>query len=648
MLASSARRYRLGLALLLVGGVGVFAALWIGTGRQERSSAPEARVIDAARQQAGLAELPEAVPSDSDSPRALVDEIHEEESPAGSTAAGRVVRVRSRHGLGLPFVEVRRGEEAWRRVEAPEGRVPRSSVEPWTAARAPGHVAALVPLDAEEVLLDADALLVLEGDGIAQWIGVSATSWGMETALLEELSACCVFGAAGPNRWAVAIDVLEYRRSFPSEIELTLELTTRERLRVQYFAEPGRHIIHPLDLGSLVVMRQELPLEIQVQGGAGGSLGEVEVEVWSVPLPHEDRVTFEEETPWGLLQVYGADSTLRETRQVSRGQKVLLDDLPLDLRYGATALDSTTGAYGRVYFEHDGTPRVLELQPGARVVGRLTTPAGRELPRDTVLSWGYRLESDQPRERPNFWGSPGSRRLEVGDGKFALVCPQSVPKPEAFVWPMPPWLELVVEAPGFAPVDRLLYVGRGGTIDAGELLLLPRAGEFVLAPGHDLLPEEVRWHQVCPGPPYADLAFIVQDLAIHPDGSLEAFLVAADEGAPSFPSPPPQSLIVSRLAEGAAFQLRADGSFERVPWRTYELQVTCTLPPESEEVLLLNWSWKGCTHPIRKIDASWRGEPHAIRFEAPRKDAELWWSQGSEGQTVRLPLGEDALEVSIP
>ena len=75
------------------------------------------------------------------------------------------VRMSSREGFTLPFVELEQPNGTWKHVSLDESQeLDGSELEQAALVRGPGHVPVVVDRFRREIVLDVDALLVIESD----------------------------------------------------------------------------------------------------------------------------------------------------------------------------------------------------------------------------------------------------------------------------------------------------------------------------------------------------------------------------------------------------------------------------------------------------------------------------------------------------
>jgi hypothetical protein len=89
-----------------------------------------------------------------------------EQVVAASTAIRSGLFVRSSMEFELPFIEWQTREGDWKRADLDHGHCELGSIALPCRVRAPGHAPALVAKDGDEIVLEPDALLTLEADGL--------------------------------------------------------------------------------------------------------------------------------------------------------------------------------------------------------------------------------------------------------------------------------------------------------------------------------------------------------------------------------------------------------------------------------------------------------------------------------------------------
>lgn len=92
-------------------------------------------------------------------------------SGSAEASAARALPVRSSAGLALASFEIESDADAWRRVDLVDGAIDRERVRAPARVRAPGHVSSLARPEADEIVLEPDALLLIQGVGLRDCLG---------------------------------------------------------------------------------------------------------------------------------------------------------------------------------------------------------------------------------------------------------------------------------------------------------------------------------------------------------------------------------------------------------------------------------------------------------------------------------------------
>jgi hypothetical protein len=136
------------------------------------------------------------------------------------------LHVRSAAELALPFVEVEDEPGHWRDVPLVEGACDSATLRLPCAIRAPGHVPGMAVRLDEEVVLEADALLVLEGENLKECLLSIEFFAQYGPAVLGGFDRVATFGYTSSDRWASPCRARE--RS--SRWAIASESTSRSRI----------------------------------------------------------------------------------------------------------------------------------------------------------------------------------------------------------------------------------------------------------------------------------------------------------------------------------------------------------------------------------------------------------------------------------
>jgi hypothetical protein len=485
----------------------------------------------------------------------------------------------------------------------------------------------------EEIVLEPDALLVLEASGLKACVS-SIRPYDQaegEISMRPPLRRAIAWGWISDDRWALAVgsDLIYDANGADRLGEAALRWRDGRRADVQLSAEAGAR-------GSWTVPCDQVfpfaPLDVRIvrpdESGAG------RLELCLRRIVEADTDGHGEQHPWGRVIFYGRDVFyLRE--QLAAGEPVMhFDSVPTGSRLLLAALDEATHAYGRLVFVHDGSPRALELRPAFEIVGRLVSDATSAPIAMTDVEWHFREGKE------DLWSWQGySHSLALApDGGFASRGPSNPLTSEAAPLDPPSHLVLHVEAPGFEPLERTFDTAGATRFDCGEIRLAPVHGEIVLAPGHGLSAKAVRWEGLMASSA-PDIWWNVRDAAPTPEGGLAIFLARSDEHPDllrtfaadlAWPSAPAQRILILVLLEDGdepwAFERGSDGTYSAVPRVQHEIQAECRALPAEGRDWVIGWQWHELWGVTATVPSSKLGQHLALHFSTPAEGATLYWS----------------------
>ena len=494
------------------------------------------------------------------------------------------VAVSSTHGFALPWVEVdgeRRdvvGEEGASTVRiAPHERPAR--------VRAPGHAEAVVEAGDRELVLEPDALFVLEAPNFA---GARARVWRKDGEWAEDDESALDLGADGRVRVAFRVHPGE-------EQTLDLELPD-ERLFAGVTVEHGMRVLAVAPGGP---RPSRSPLGLSVH--AAGANPRVEIEL----ALDRQRVRRGEEE-WGRWALYDTDPFHRElVVDRSTGHTLRVDDVPhAPLRLFADA----GGRHRWIDFLHDGRHRTLHV--GHQEFTADVVTSDRHVPAE------IRIEAFRR------WGLAGfvesaSNRREYEDGKLTIISDYADLR-DGLVGSAPPLLVLEVHARGYPSFERTYAVDGRSPHPLGVIQLEAPLPDMTIAPGC--------WEGATHGSTVHDVSLVPRGMwrvvsAIEGDAG-ELRLKLSDLNGP---------------VEVPAF-VRLDGEllrrvgawYEPVPLSTYRPTVEFAGAPAGADGLHVGWSWLGDVEWLTWFAADEVGAVRELEFEAPSANVELWWSRGSQ------------------
>jgi hypothetical protein len=559
------------------------------------------------------------------------------EPPTTSTVSPDRVTVRSSIGLELPFAEIEREPKEWTQIAIEQGTCARSALVGASSVRAPGHVAVAVVPDAKEIVLEPDALLVLHADGLRTCVRTidpddqyTDHSLGENKNMRPELRRGIAWGWLSDTEWALAVSPSSLEEAYRGGIELYLHWRDERMLSVQFDGKPGcrERWEVPCDLripGS--------PLRVHVKRPPGFERGALLIGLSRfkpIGTPGWDQ-TFD----WGRVHGWD-DDDFSQRQHIEAGlSDASFPFAPTGVTLSVSALDDSSGAYGRVEFIHDGSDRELVLRPPFRMRGRFAS----SLPGHGIAHVDVTCAFFDGSRSVYGWGIEARAIVPAPDGSFEVHGTEWLPQTPDVPLDPPPTVSIQVESPGFERADLTFETQGAPIVDCGVITLIPRAGEIVLAPGHGLLPKSVQWEDVATiGTPL--FFWTIRDARILEDGALEIVL-RRDEEKPellevspgdrmAWPDPPPDRCLIHVLFDGGdesrAFGRDEHGRFRAVPTLERDIDLDCReLPPGQQ--WQVGWAWKGL---FTVCSASESGKVVHSKVRAPADGATLYWSKSGD------------------
>ena len=627
------------------------ASLWIALRPVEHNAgeiaAPLAQEKLALGTESGVAGADGSTRGGSD--RAL---LNTQATPAVAAAAtAGELSVRSSVGLELPFLEWQTPLGDWMRRDLTQGRCATNDMTLPCRVRAPGHVPVNAK-DGDELVLEPDELLILEGHDLRSCTNSIRIGWPYRYegdpnySMSDSILSACTSGYLSADKWAMAVSHDLIRRSV-HEGEAEAVVIWRDQHRADVHLHPvagarghwtipceGRPACGPL------VLRVERPSGIP----AGRVLLKLEHSRDGDSDPVKPMV-FE----WGDVLVHPNNNLWADDAYVeATASDYTYDALQLGEPLLVSARDESSGAFGRLVFDHDGSSRTLTMRPGFEVVARLVSDVDSSPVTSARLWWTF------PDGKEQVWGWSGDTAATVtrNDGVFRQFLPQKpLLRAEEPLDP-PPQLIVHVEAPGYESFEKQFETGSAQRLDCGDLRLAPSVGQIVLAPGHGLLPKVVEWSGLRVST-HPDIQWNVRNAALGSDGSMSIFLVRSENSTQAkrlfdvssfsnesqrnalWPAEPSRWLMlyVLNISEGdlggeRLFERQADGRYAAVPRSERELVVECgALPPQDQPNARwhVGWMWQGQWGLIGSGSAQ-VGMVDRMRVTFPSGGASIYWS----------------------
>lgn len=602
----------LGLALALLG-----LALWFATTRGIDAT----RVAEEPARPSASRPVAEVAAEPSSSARA-------DESPAPPAASARV-RVRSSAGLPLAFVEIERAGK-WSRVELTDGGFDAGALGLPLRVRAPGHVARGLEYLEAELVLEPDALLVIEGADLRACLAeltVEDDSCGRLEDFREARTRAVLADWISDTSFGIAV-ACDRVEPLPPELLVHLVRSDRMRLYLRLAWKPGLRGRWKMPCEG---QQAGTPLEVHVVRPPGPR-GRLTVQIQS---PAQDGLSFAGHSDeWG--QVGGFSLDLWEERTIAAEEDVVRFPFALPGRkHFAAALDADTHAYGRIEFVHDGKAQVLPLREGLEFRGRVVEAGNHEPLRNVYLRFqgveeqGWTIEAQQ---------------LKLGEGgSFVLRGPKSISAWRVDALDPPRSFALSAEAPGYDAL--VLLVERTGTtvLDVGDVALRRHQNPVVLAPGHGIAAGELDGLYIAfadkseeawctlPGVALEDgrleIEFWTSNRADRPERLvMRDNLVGGDEVSVPFERTLGTILFVHVTDDVRTFRLESDGLYHRVGETKLKLTLYTEQLAPGDKSWHVGWSWNGGWSSAGMLASNIPGQEREVELTVPEGAQQLWWS----------------------
>ena len=545
----------LGLALVLLA-----IALWLALTRASSTSVPIADESAAPRAARASAAVDRSEP-----------EPGKRAEAGAANPRPQMLCVRSSAGIPLAFLEVER-EGTWTRHELVEGCAAALTDGLRLRARAPGHVERTLEPFAGELVLEPDALLLIEAAQLRSCLdefGIEESACRIELEFLEARTRAVAAGWVSDTCFGIAV-ACERLEPLPRQLQVRLVRADRKQTFLTLEPRTGMRERWRMPCDG---MRAGVPLELRVERPAG-LRGPV---TFLLHSPKESDPSLELSThSWGT--VGGFSSELAEQRTIEATEDVLRFPFALQgRRHSAVALDQTTHAYGGIDFVHDGTPRVLVLREGVEFRGRIVESESRRPLRSAYLRFeGFVGLEDRPwiiEAQNTELGRTGTFVVR-GPTLFTALSADSLEPPRKFA--------LTVQAPGFDDGGFMVERTEPNVFDVGEIALVRHRNPLVLAAGHEIDPRTLDGQYVAfadkPEELWSTLVGVARE-----GGRLEiefarsqgmratplvtrANLLSGEESGAEFDRPPGSTLFVHVVDDVRSFRLATDGMYHPVSY----------------------------------------------------------------------------------
>ncbi len=565
------------------------------------------------------------------------------------SSSGPFLIVRSSVGLPLPFVDLQDALGDWQRAALDHDHCAIDPTIPFPRmVRAPGHVPQSATKAGQDLSLEPDALLTLEAHDLrkrmrAIRIENGRADGGSDPAdqpLLPELEHACAFAFLSDDMWCLAISHDLVNEAFVDPFDVELLWPDHHRGDVQFRVTAGMRARWTVPVDECA---PGAPLHLHVHRPDSETSGDVLFLLQQTDL--QGIGSGVEYLPWGRVSRQGSTLWMDEQRLSLDKSDFTLDFLPTGVRIEIAAHDTSTGAYGRIGFVHDGSDRTLELLPGFVLEGRFL--AGED--RQPVTSGNFIWEFHDGPETKYIWRYEGFPLVTDPSGKFQARGPKNFIIHEMDPLQRPSLLTIEFNAPGFESLHREFVTGGAVRFDCGELLLTRSTPQLVLAPDHDLSSAKIKDASLrfsgSPGVTWA-----AKGATANPDGSLNVFLWHSEDSTAEIPRFSCRSSRSSdRVSEEGGlpwpaesshwlsaemyfgdgeqawlFERQTDGRYAALPRRHVDIVVKCSVPPPSGRTWWLGWilegQW-GYMGQAPKIP----GETAVVHASMP-VGAQMWWS----------------------
>jgi hypothetical protein len=541
------------------------------------------------------------------------------------------LRVRSSTGLALAYIEFEVEDRLWRRGELVDERCTIDDLRLPRRVRAPGHLAALARHMEDDVVLEPDALLVLDGKGlrdclpsIVPFAGFLQSEARDRSEWQTRIDGIVTSGYVDADHWAMAVRTLGTDADFirDDEVHIQLEWSNHRIGYVEFFAHPGARGQRTLpcdDVGTLA------PLDVEIVTPDSEPRGDIELAI--SPRDRGSEKSIVQKESWGQVQLNPLGSIFIMTRIGTGTSHVHRDGLVLGKSYLVRARDLASGAMGCAVIEHDGSARTLTLHTGIVVHGRLVTPDGSPPPRGDCFWSGA-----NPQRKEVVWANHQLDLKTTADGEFELRGWGNLPWNVEGCTEVPAEIELSLQLIGFETLVRTFPVDATGHCECGEIKLSTRPPLFVLAAGNRISGDSLNYLGVRMSDHPAWFLSEVRGTRLA-DGSIALYPEIDSEDkastvmfrgwkgdsenvpASALNRDAIQALIIDPDGSaGWAFRRAADGRYERVPEQTYTVDVDCTALPADRDTWTLGWSWSGMPQYVSSLTKNSVGERRQFDF----------------------------------
>jgi hypothetical protein len=556
-------------------------------------------------------------------------------------------------GLALAFVEIEFDSQRWQRRELVDGVC---AIDPSVLpcrVRAPGHVTVTALKIEDEVVLEADALFVLEGDDLRRCVleigpfaRFTRSINPSAQELRDKIANRMAFGFVDDEHWAIAVSGAGLGEEFGYRQTLSIELKDRSHrlIQIEFQATPGARGRWTLTCPTALAVAD---LDVEVVRPEGEPRGRVDIAL----AMYRDRGVLETIVEsWGKVILQPGLRVDPSATLAADSDRLHMPAIPTGEQAVLTFLDTVSHASGRLVFVHDGTARRVVLHSGFTLAGRISVPAAARLPTRMRMVFGALNEDANDSRFLSYFVSDLRDVSIASDGSFQVRGPERVPTFVDYSADAPALLGLEIEALGFDAHRSTWPLGAATRVDCGTIALQPSYAPIVLAPGHGLSASAVEWQSLVTGPG-DDQWWNLRFGRLEADGALA--LVFADEysartstdghaaedraakvahireGLPDPRQTPALMIYGSDDDEFLGFTRGPDGRYERAAERDYTIDIDAHPATGSDSKLDLSLQWRGIPKRFRILGPDRATQRTTLHLRAPREGVTLTWSPPS-------------------
>jgi hypothetical protein len=394
-------------------------------------------------------------------------------SGAASTNTVDQVVVTSREGFTIRAIELAAADGSWRKVELKESALPRGVLAAATSLRAAGHRPIAIDSTANEIVLDADAMLTIEGAStecpptIATWSceAASPADGALPIYCAEQLDA---------SRFAIAVTCDTVKGTGAASLTFVNSWASGLVSEIHFRTTPGARGRATLPCREPVAF---LPVSVHFEGAPSIPIEDLSVSL-AESRPGKDQSGWEfggsglEQFAWGTMWTVAEDANMRTKFRTVYTGEVVFDGAPSGSRLVLTASDSATRAWTVESFVNDGSPRRFTLHAPVVLSGRIVSKDGSIWTRSPVIDWTQRHDDgDKPAWRTQAsLAASKSRWLRIdSDGHFEVRGPIEFLDQGDHGDIVPPLVTVSIKARGFVTWTKQFTMDAAGTIDCGVI-----------------------------------------------------------------------------------------------------------------------------------------------------------------------------------